>query len=100
MTTPGPTTAASTERKAIKGVRVGVVVSDKRDKSRKVVATYQIKHPKYGKFIKQRSMFQVHDESNDSRQGDTVEIVPCRPISKTKSWRLVRVIERAPGGPA
>lgn len=100
MTQSSTTPAATSTRKALKGMRVGVVVSDKRDKSRTVVATFQTKHPKYGKYIKHRSKYQVHDETNESRQGDTVEIVPCRPISKTKSWRLVRVIERAPEGPA
>ena len=74
--------------------RVGVVTSDKRDKSRRVVIAYQTRHPKYGKFISKRTVIQVHDEENESREGDKVEIGQCRPISKTKCWRLLRVVER------
>lgn len=77
-----------------KGVRIGVVESDKRDKTRKVVVRFQARHPKYGKFIKRRTILHVHDEANESRLGDLVEVAQCRPISKTKSWRLVRVVER------
>ena len=84
------------QRKALKGTKVGQVASDKRDKTRKVVVQFLAQAGKYGKYIRRRTSFQVHDPSNDSRLGDTVEIAPCRPISKTKSWRLVRVIERAP----
>lgn len=78
----------------LRGVRVGVVESDKRDKTRKVVLRYRAKHPKYGKYVQRRTTLQVHDESNESRLGDIVEVVQCRPMSKTKSWRLVRVVER------
>ena len=78
----------------VQGARIGVVESDKRDKTRKVVVRYQAKHPKYGKYVQRRTILHVHDESNDSRLGDLVEVVQCRPISKTKSWRLVRVVER------
>lgn len=74
--------------------RIGVVESDKRDKSRKVVISYRAKHPKYGKYISRRTVIHVHDETNESRLGDKVEIAECKPISKTKSWALVRVIER------
>lgn len=74
--------------------RIGVVESDRRDKTRKVVVRFQARHPKYGKFIKRRTVLHVHDESNESRLGDIVEVAQCRPISKTKSWRLVRVVER------
>ena len=75
--------------------RVGVVESDKRDKSRKVVMSYRAKHPKYGKYISKRTVLQVHDENNESRLGDKVEMAECRPMSKTKRWTLVRVIEKA-----
>ncbi|MCE2882753.1 MAG: 30S ribosomal protein S17 [Planctomycetaceae bacterium] len=78
--------------------RIGVVESDKRSKTRKVVIAYSGKHPKYGKYVKKRSVLQVHDENNESRLGDRVEVAECRPISKTKSWVLVRVVERAPEG--
>ena len=77
--------------------RQGVVVSDKRSKTRTVAVQYGTKHPKYGKYVQRTSRYQVHDEANESQQGDRVEIEVCRPISKTKSWKLVRVLEKAPG---
>ena len=89
-------TVETPARKPLKGTKVGRVASDKRDKTRKVFVTFMAKVPKYGKYVRRRTAFQVHDPGNDARLGDTVEIAPCRPISKTKSWRLVRVIERAP----
>ncbi|MCB9837942.1 MAG: 30S ribosomal protein S17 [Phycisphaeraceae bacterium] len=78
------------------GARVGIVESDKRDKTRRVTIHYVTKHPKYGKYIRQRTVLHVHDENNESRLGDRVEVAQCRPISKTKSWKLLRVVERAP----
>ncbi len=90
------TTANPTETgRALKGTRVGTVVSDRRDKTRKVIVDYLARHAKYSKFVRRRSVFQVHDEDNTSHNGDLVEIAECRPISKTKSWRLVRVVETA-----
>ena len=74
--------------------RQGVVTSDKMDKTVVVEVVRRFRHPKYGKFIKRRTVLHVHDESNESRLGDIVEVAQCRPISKTKSWRLVRVVER------
>lgn len=74
--------------------KVGVVESDKRSKTRKVVLAYMAKHPKYGKYIRKRTVLHVHDEKNESHTGDIVEIVECRPISKTKQWRLVRIVEQ------
>jgi small subunit ribosomal protein S17 len=74
--------------------RIGVVHSDKRDKTRKVVIDFLAKHPKYGKYVKRRTVLHVHDENNESRVGDKVEVVETTPISKTKSWRLVRVVEQ------
>lgn len=74
--------------------RIGIVESDKRDKTRKVVIPYMSKHDKYGKYIKQRTVLHVHDENNESHVGDRVEIAECRPLSRTKSWTLVRVVER------
>ena len=74
----------------------GIVASDKGDKTIKVVVNYQMKHPKYGKYLKRQQKFQVHDEKNQAKAGDRVEIAPCRPLSKTKSYRLVRVVEVAP----
>jgi small subunit ribosomal protein S17 len=78
----------------LKGTKVGVVESDKRDKTRKVVFSYMDAHPKYGKFIRKRTVLHVHDEKNESRTGDVVEVRQCRPISKTKTWTLVRIVER------
>ena len=76
--------------------QTGIVESDKRSKTRTVVIAYAGKHPKYGKYLRKRTVLQVHDENNESRHGDRVEVAECRPISKTKSWVLVRVVERAP----
>ncbi len=77
--------------------KVGVVESDARDKTRKVVIHFSTKHPKYGKYIRRRTVLQVHDENNVSKIGDTVEIAECRPISKTKSWVFMRVLKEAVG---
>lgn len=73
----------------------GRVVSDKIEKTIVVTIERFVKHPIYGKFIKRTTKLHVHDEKNDSNIGDIVEIKECRPISKTKSWTLVRVIEKA-----
>jgi small subunit ribosomal protein S17 len=73
----------------------GMVVSNSGDKSVKVVIDFKVKHPKYGKYIKRRTKIGVHDEHNQSGVGDVVEIAECRPRSKTKSWRLVKVVQRA-----
>ena len=73
----------------------GMVVSNSGDKSVKVVINFKVKHPKYGKYIKRRTKIGVHDEHNQSGIGDVIEIVQCRPHSKTKSWRLVKVVEKA-----
>lgn len=78
----------------VKGSQIGFVQSDSRDKTRKVVVEYLARHPKYGKYLKQRTVLHVHDENNESRSGDRVEVAPCRPISKTKSWKLVRIVEK------
>ena len=74
--------------------KVGVVQSDRRDKTRKVAIDYSVRHPKYGKYIRRRTVLHVHDEGNLSKAGDTVEIAECRPVSKTKSWVLLRVIDQ------
>ena len=75
--------------------RVGIVEADARDKTRRVAIRYIVKHPKYGKYLRRRTVLHVHDEDNVSRKGDRVEIAECRPISKTKSWILLRVVEAA-----
>ena len=84
-------------RKPLRGIKTGVVTSDRRSKTRSVLVAYQIQHSKYSKYLKQRSTYQVHDPNNHSKVGDRVEIASCRPISKTKCWRLIRVIESSPG---
>lgn len=76
-------------------VRKGVVVSDKMDKT-VVVKVQNLKlHPRYQKFIKRSVSFKAHDENNECRMGDTVEIVETRPLSKDKCWRVVKIIERS-----
>jgi len=72
-----------------------VVVSNSGNKSVKVALDYKVKHPKYGKYIKRRTNISVHDEHNLSGVGDVIEIAECRPRSKTKSWRLVKVVKKA-----
>ncbi|UVK77296.1 MAG: 30S ribosomal subunit protein S17 [Sodalis sp. Fse] len=73
----------------------GRVVSDKMDKSIVVAIERFVKHPIYGKFIKRTTKLHVHDKNNDSDVGDLVEVSECRPISKSKAWTLVRVVEKA-----
>ncbi len=73
----------------------GRVVSDKMDKSITVAIERMVKHPIYGKFVKRTTKLHAHDETNECGQGDKVEIRECRPLSKTKSWTLVKVIEKA-----
>jgi small subunit ribosomal protein S17 len=80
--------------------RIAVVESASREKTRKVTIQYVSKHAKYGKYMRKRTVLQVHDENNESHLGDRVEVAECRPISKTKSWVLIRVVERAPEGGA
>jgi small subunit ribosomal protein S17 len=95
-TTMNKSTTPSTPAKAPTiTTKIGVVESDKRSKTRTVVVRYKTMHPKYGKFVSRKSVLQVHDENNEARLGDTVEVKPCRPLSKTKRWSLVRVVERS-----
>lgn len=75
--------------------KVGVVVSNKMEKSIVIAVKYKEKHPKYGKFINKTSKFTAHDEKNDCNIGDIVKIMETRPLSKNKNWRLVEIIERA-----
>ncbi len=76
-------------------VRVGVVSSDKMDKTITVVVEARATHPVYGKTIISTKKYKAHDEANDAKIGDTVEIMETRPLSATKRWRLVRIVERA-----
>ncbi len=75
--------------------RVGVVASNKMDKSITVLVERRVKHPMYGKFIKKSKKYMVHDDKNDCNIGDTVRIMETRPLSKRKCWRLVEILERA-----
>lgn len=74
---------------------IGLVISDKMNKSAVVSVQHRVKHPVYGKYIRRSTKFHIHDEENICHIGDTVSIRQCRPISKTKSWILVDVVERA-----
>jgi len=75
--------------------RTGVVVSDKMDKSITVLVERREQHPLYGKFMKVSKKFMVHDEKNEAHPGDTVRIMETRPLSKSKKWRLLEIVERA-----
>ena len=75
--------------------RIGVVTSDKMTKSIVVSETKKVKHPMYGKFVLKTKKYLVHDEKNESKNGDVVRIMETRPMSKNKCWRLVKIIERA-----
>src|SRR5262245_11545561 len=90
--TPANRTAARTPRRTL----VGVVTRDKTSKTRRVEIQRLVKHPRYGKYIKRRTVCYAHDENNETRNGDTVEIMESRPLSRTKHWRLVRVLKKAP----
>src|SRR5436853_6179531 len=76
-------------------VVIGIVTSDRMNKTRRVEIPRLVKHARYGKYIRRRTICHVHDEQNQSHIGDTVEIMETRPLSKTKHWRLVRVVSRA-----
>jgi small subunit ribosomal protein S17 len=73
----------------------GVVISNSGKKSRRVAVDYTVRHPKYGKYLRRRTRLAVHDELDQCGVGDLVEVVECRPYSKTKSWRVVRVLQKA-----
>jgi len=75
-----------------KRVAVGVVTSDKMNKTRRIEIPRLVKHPKYGKYLQRRTVCYAHDENNESHAGDTVEIIESRPMSRKKRWQLVRVI--------
>lgn len=83
------------EKRNLRKERIGVVTSNKMEKSVVVAVERKVKHPKYGKFVKKTTKFVAHDEKNESGIGDTVKIMETRPLSKTKNWRLVEIIERA-----
>ena len=84
-----------TEERALRKVRVGMVVSDKMDKTVVVAIEDNVKHPVYGKIIKRTLKVHAHDENNECGVGDKVRIMETRPLSKTKRWRLVEIVEKA-----
>jgi len=83
------------ENRNLRKERIGIVVSNKMDKSVTISVERKEKHPIYGKFVKKTSKFMVHDEKNDCNEGDTVKIMETKPMSKNKRWRLVEILERA-----
>jgi small subunit ribosomal protein S17 len=89
------TTPATTADRGRRKVRVGVVVSDAMDKTVVVRIDRVVRHPLYGKTIRRSSKLAAHDEANDANVGDTVRVTETRPVSKTKRWRVVEVVERA-----
>ena len=78
-----------------KRIAQGVVTGDKMAKTRRVEIPRLVRHPKYGKFIHRKTICYVHDDKNESSEGDTVEISECRPLSKKKRWTLVRIVEKS-----
>lgn len=85
------------EKKAKRRTATGVVVDDPRDKTISVRSVRLVEHPRYRKYVRRISTFKVHDEKHEAHAGDTVEIQESRPLSKTKHWRLVRVLSRRAG---
>ena len=83
------------EKRNLRKERIGVVTSNKMDKSIVVAQVTRVKHPLYGKFVLKTKKYVAHDETNDCNVGDTVKIMETRPLSKSKCWRLVEIIERA-----
>lgn len=84
-----------TDQRSLRKERTGIVTSSKMDKSIVVSVERKVKHPIYGKFIKQTKKFMAHDEKNECGIGDLVKIMETRPLSKNKNWRLIQVIEKA-----
>ena len=83
------------ETRNLRKTRIGIVSSDKMDKTITVTAKYKEKHPIYGKFVNKTKKYHAHDEKNESQVGDKVLLMETRPLSKTKRWRLVEIIEKA-----
>ena len=79
----------------VQRIQIGSVISDKMDKSATVLIERRVKHPIYGKFMKKSTKLHIHDENNECAIGDRVQISECRPVSKTKSWKLVKIVEKA-----
>ncbi|HVF81026.1 MAG TPA: 30S ribosomal protein S17 [Flavisolibacter sp.] len=93
-TTTETTSTVSAEERNLRKTRIGVVTSNKMTKTITIKVERKVKHPIYGKFVKKSSSFHAHDEQNEANIGDIVRIMETRPLSKTKRWRLVEVIEK------
>ena len=93
--TPAAETHAAETQAAAKRTLQGVVTSNAGDKSATIMIERRIKHPVYGKFIKRSTKIRLHDEANECNKGDTILIEECRPMSRTKSWKLVKIVQRA-----
>ena len=91
-----PAAPATGEKTTGRRVLEGIVTRDKMAKTRRVEVERLVRHPKYGKFVKRRTVCYVHDEKNESHLGDTVEIIESRPLSKTKRWDMVKIVKKAP----
>ena len=90
MTVAEKQSGASTRK--VRDMRVGTVVSDCGEKTITVLFQYKIKHPMYGKYVRRSTRLRTHDERNEAKVGDLVEVMSCRPMSKTKRWRLTRIL--------
>ncbi|MEJ7913701.1 MAG: 30S ribosomal protein S17 [Chitinophagaceae bacterium] len=88
------TPVQNAEERNLRKIRIGVVTSDKMTKTITVAVERKVKHPIYGKFVKKTSKFHAHDEKNEATTGDVVRIMETRPLSKTKRWRLVEIVEK------
>ena len=88
------TTATTTVSRNLRKTRIGVVTSNKMTKTITVAVERKVKHPIYGKFVKKTTKFHAHDEKNEASIGDVVRIMETRPLSKTKRWRLVEIVEK------
>lgn len=95
-TTDTNLTADAATARPSRRVVTGIVTRDQSAKTRRVEIQRVVRHPKYGKFVKRRTVCYTHDEKNESALGDTVEIMECRPLSRLKRWRLVRIVTKAP----
>ena len=81
------------EKRNLRKEKIGTVTSNKMEKSIVVAVERKVKHPKYGKFVKMTTKFVAHDEKNDCNEGDTVRIMETRPLSKSKNWRLIEILD-------
>src|SRR3954454_18879142 len=95
MTTATAKPTTTQEQRKPRNRVIGMVTSDKVSKTRKVVFEYLARHAKYNKYVKRQTVLHVHDEKNESHLGDQVEVMSCRPISRTKTWRLVRIVTKS-----